>query len=55
MVREFDPTKNRVDRQILLQVLDARTKVVGGGLVINSERGSSINNELHEFKEDPGP
>jgi hypothetical protein len=51
MVKEFDPQKDRIDRFILEQVLNAKTKVIGGGLVDNS----ATNYEPGSFKEDPGP
>jgi len=56
MASDFDPQKNRVDRLILQQVLDAKTKVVGGGLSINNERTSSINQDSAiALIDDPGP
>jgi hypothetical protein len=36
MVKEFDPQKDRIDRLILEQVLNAKTKVIGGDLVEKS-------------------
>ena len=51
MVKEFDPQKDRIDRLILEQVLNSKTKVIGGGLVDNS----ATNYEPGSFKEDPGP
>jgi len=56
MASDFDPQKNRVDRLILQQVLDAKTKVVGGGLSINNERTPSINQDSAiALIDDPGP
>jgi hypothetical protein len=47
-IKEFDPQNDKIDRMILEQVISAKKKVRGGGLI-------NITTNQVSLLEDPGP